>query len=87
VSLVLCSSAHVVVDTIKQAEDGNGLIVRMYEAYGQRGPVTLAFARPIRRAILCNLIEENGEDLRTEGKSLTLSLTPYQLRSLRVELL
>jgi len=38
--------SHIVVETVKPAEDGNGLIVRLYEAHNQRGGGTLSFAIP-----------------------------------------
>ena len=31
-SLVACDRGHVVIETVKQAEDGNGVIVRLYES-------------------------------------------------------
>ncbi|HEY0602931.1 MAG TPA: glycoside hydrolase family 38 C-terminal domain-containing protein, partial [Herpetosiphonaceae bacterium] len=57
-AFVHCDAAHVMLDTIKTAEDGDGVIVRVYEAHNQRGPVTLTFAQPIRDVEECNLLEE-----------------------------
>ena len=42
-SFLRVESDHVVVETIKTADDGDGLIVRMYEAHNQRGQVRLDF--------------------------------------------
>ncbi|WP_232282817.1 glycoside hydrolase family 38 C-terminal domain-containing protein [Roseiflexus sp. RS-1] len=39
------------VETIKTADDGDGLIVRMYEAHNQRGQVCLDFGRPVESAV------------------------------------
>ncbi|HEY0735329.1 MAG TPA: alpha-mannosidase [Herpetosiphonaceae bacterium] len=60
-AFVRCDAAHVMLDTIKSAEDGDGVIVRVYEAHNQRGPVTLTFAQPIRDVEECNLLEETEE--------------------------
>jgi alpha-mannosidase len=65
-----CDAAHVMLDTIKTAEDGDGVIVRVYEAHNQRGSVTLTFARPIRDAQACNLLEET-EEPRTKSQEPT----------------
>lgn len=83
-SLVRCDAPHVVVDTVKGAEDGGGLIVRVYEAYNQRGPVTLSFARELAGVWECNLMEEDEAPLEGRGEAFTFEITPYQIRSFRV---
>jgi alpha-mannosidase len=85
-SLVACSAANVVVDTVKAAEDGDGFIVRMYEAYNQRGTARLTFARPVKAACECNLLEENGATITVEGDTLELEIKPYQVRSIRIRM-
>ena len=40
------------------AIDGRGLIVRLYEGHGSRGPATLTFAHPVAWAEECNLLED-----------------------------
>ena len=39
---------NVVIETVKQAEDGNGIIVRLYETQRKRGPVVLTAGFPVR---------------------------------------
>lgn len=85
-SLVNCSTSNVIVDTVKAAEDGDGLIVRLYEAYNQRGPARLTFAYPLHAAWECNLLEVNESALEIEGYSLDLVVTPYQVRTLRIRI-
>ncbi|MHB9032940.1 MAG: alpha-mannosidase, partial [Anaerolineae bacterium] len=83
-SLVACSAAHVIIDTVKKAEDGDGFIVRMYEAYNQRGKVHLRFAKPLSAAWECNLLEENHKALAVADNTIELAIAPYQVLSLRV---
>ena len=52
-------SRNVVIETIKRAEDGNGIIVRLYESQRQRGPVPLTCGFPVAGAWRTNLLEEN----------------------------
>ena len=41
-SLLSVDAPHVVIDTVKTAEDGSdALVVRLYEAWGRRGPATV----------------------------------------------
>jgi alpha-mannosidase len=83
-SFVTCSAPHVVVDTVKTAEDGDGLIVRVYEAHNQRGIATLTFNAPIKGAELCNLLEERSGDVDIDGNSLRFAIKPFEIVTLRV---
>jgi len=83
-SLLCCDAPHVVVDTVKGAEDGHGIIVRVYEAHNQRGRVTLTFAHALADVWECNLMEENEAPVATEGQACSFAITPYQIRSFRV---
>lgn len=83
-TLVESDSPNVVIETIKRAEDGNGIIVRLYEAHRQRGPVTLRTHFPLEGAWLTNLLEENVEALQVETGICVLNVTPYQIITLRL---
>ena len=85
-SLVRSSRPNVIVETVKRAEDDDSLIVRVYEAYNQRGAATLTFATGIASAEEVNLIEERVGPVEHEGQTLRFFITPYQIRSFRVRL-
>jgi len=85
-SLVAVDRENVLVDTVKLAEDGGDLIVRVYEGNNQRGSVTLRFGSKIEAAWECNLLEEPEEQLTPNGDSLTFFIKPYQVRTFRVRL-
>ncbi|HOE65839.1 MAG TPA: glycoside hydrolase family 38 C-terminal domain-containing protein [Candidatus Hydrogenedentes bacterium] len=75
---------HVILETIKCAEDSDAIIVRLYEAYGQRGYVTLRFARAPKRMFECDLLEENDMPLDVKDNAVELYMTPYKICSLKV---
>jgi alpha-mannosidase len=81
------SEEHVVLETLKKAEDTNSLILRLYEAHGRRGAFNLQSAPPIRAAALCNLLEEEQTELSTEtAGTLRIEITPFQLQTVRLDL-
>jgi alpha-mannosidase len=82
--LVQVDSSHVVIETIKQAEDGNGLIVRLYESERRRGKVALDAGFDVAEARIVNLLEEDIEPVELESYGLTLDLKPYQIITLRL---
>ena len=74
-----------IVETVKQAEDGQGLIVRLYESQRRRGPVVLRTAFPIARAWETNLLEENETELSVTGSQVRVDIKPFQIMTLRLE--
>jgi alpha-mannosidase len=48
-----------VLDTIKPAEEGDGVVVRLYDPYGQRGKAVLKTKLPFTRACKSNILEDN----------------------------
>lgn len=83
--LVTASEANVVIETVKRAEDGNGVIIRLYESHRKRGKVSVRFAFPAANAWITNLLEEAESALVVEDGSVSLDLRPYQIVTLRVQ--
>ncbi|MEO7018800.1 MAG: glycoside hydrolase family 38 C-terminal domain-containing protein, partial [Ktedonobacteraceae bacterium] len=77
---------HIVIDTIKPAEDGQGLIVRLYEAHNQRGHATLTFATPLLSAEECNLLEEPLGEVQHQEHTLSFQVKPFEIKTFRVRL-
>ena len=71
-------------ETIKGAEDGNGLIVRFYESQRSRSKVRLYLGFELGSAWRTNLLEENQTELAPNGKTLTLFVRPYEIVTLRL---
>jgi alpha-mannosidase len=73
-----------IVETIKQAENGQGIIVRGYECSRQRGWLTFKTGFALAGAYLCNLLEENQEPIVVDGSELKLYVKPFQIVTLRL---
>ena len=83
-SLVAVDVPNVVIETAKQAEDGQGLIVRLYENERCRGPVALRAGFPLAGAYRCNLLEEDKAPLVVAQNAVHFSVKPYQIVTLRL---
>ncbi len=85
--LVTCRhNGSAVVDTVKAAEDGAGVVVRVYEAHGNRQEVILTLDNAISRVEEVNILEEPCADthLTFAAGELKFGLRPYQVRSFRL---
>ena len=74
----------VIIETVKQAEDGNGLILRLYEAAGAGTRVELSCGFDLGAAEATNLIEEDPVPLRVSGNALALDFGPFEIRTIRL---
>ena len=84
-SLVKLSSSSVFVEAIKQAEDGDGWIVRLYEATGADVDCMVTLGLPTTTASVVNLMEEHIDSVDVQDNTLALSFRPYEIISLRLK--
>ena len=76
--------AGLVLDTIKRAEDGSALVLRLYEAHGGRGTGRVRLAGGVVAARRANALEDPGEPLLVEDGEIVLPYRPFELITLRV---
>jgi alpha-mannosidase len=83
-SLVSVDAENVVIETVKQAEDGAAMIVRLYETQRRRGVATLTVGVPIEAAWRTNLLEETSTALEVRDNQVRLMVKPYEIVTLRL---
>ena len=84
-SLVSIDKPNIIIETVKRAEDGDGIIVRLYESQRKRGPVQLRLGFAVGSAWETNLLEENQSELSVENDSIHLNVKPYQIMTIRLK--
>ncbi|HZX56354.1 MAG TPA: glycoside hydrolase family 38 C-terminal domain-containing protein, partial [Ilumatobacteraceae bacterium] len=73
------------ITAVKHADDGSGdLIVRMYEACGDRVVTTARTPSPIGAAFRCNLMEEPDSGIECSDGIVSLTLLPFEIVTLRL---
>lgn len=77
-------NGHAVIETIKQAEDGNGIIVRLYEASRRRETAILKVPWPLKSATITNLLEDDQQSLDIQNNEVRIDLTPFQIVTVRL---
>ncbi len=84
-SFAQLDAEHVMIETVKRAEAGDGWIIRLYEYQQQRNNrVSIRFGQPLVRAVVCNLLEETEAELACHGQSLFFSIRPYEIKTFKV---
>jgi alpha-mannosidase len=73
-----------VLDTVKRAEDGDGLVLRLYEAHGGRGCGRVSLDRPLRSARRANLLEEPVGEAEVRDGAVLVPFRPWEIVTLLV---
>ncbi|MGI6536800.1 MAG: alpha-mannosidase [Caldicoprobacterales bacterium] len=75
---------NVIIDTIKWAEDGRGIIMRVYESEGIRGKTGIHLSDPAAEVIECNLMEEDESVIGRNTSSFEFFIKPFEIKTFRV---
>jgi alpha-mannosidase len=82
--LAVAAGEGIVISSVKLAHDRSGdLIVRVYEAQGRRGSGTVTVSGGYGAGRTVSLIEDEGADAVPGGSTVSVSLTPFEVRTLR----
>ncbi|MBQ8388102.1 MAG: alpha-mannosidase [Clostridia bacterium] len=84
-SVLTVDRDNVVCETVKQAEDSEDVIVRLYEAQNIRGRAKVTFGLPVKRVTLCDLMENELATLPVENNSVTLDVKGFEIVTLKLE--
>lgn len=84
-SLVSCDSDNIIIETVKQSENGKGIIVRLYDAWGGKSMPTLNFGFGIKKIHLCDMLE-NPLEVISQSNSVTLNVRNFEIITLLIEI-
>ena len=85
-SLMQIDAPNVIIDAVKAAEDGSSdVIIRMYECKHAATDAVLTLNIPAAKVCLCDLLENEGEQLQVENGKVKLTLRGFEVKTLRVK--
>lgn len=76
-------AGEVIIEAVKPAEDGNGIIMRLYEPYGRTVTAALTFDHSYRHIAETDLLENTVEALPA-GNGLQRVVKPFEIVTLRL---
>ncbi len=85
-SFITLSDEKVMIDAVKQAQDNNGIIIRVYETSAHSGDVTLSLPFNIKYAAECNMMETDEKKIEFTGKSLSFGIKPFEVKTFRIKI-
>lgn len=76
---------NVILQALKLAEDGNGVIARFYETEGRK--VSVSWKGPLtpKTAAICNMVEQPSGPAAVKGGAVEFEIAPWQVVTIRLE--
>jgi alpha-mannosidase len=78
-------SGSVILDTVKKAEDDDGIILRLYESSGADGSAEIVFFKQPKTIHETDLMETPGQEHPANEKSLSLTFKKFEIKTLKVK--
>lgn len=83
-SFASVDASNVIMETVKNAENGEGTIIRMYESENAYTKTKLTVNADFRKAFICNLLEETESEASVNGNVVEVVLKPYEIVTVKV---
>ncbi len=84
--LLTVDDPNVIVEAVKQAESGEGFIVRLYEAGRGGRKARITFGLPVKAVSQTNLLEEEPEAIEVSNNAVEVAFAPFEVKTLHITL-
>lgn len=83
-SFIAPENENVVIETVKKAEDGDGIIVRMYESFNKRTSTVIHTGFDFEKVTLCDMMENDIKTIKTKERSIPITLKPFEIVTIKI---
>lgn len=83
-SFASADKPNVIIDTVKRAEDSDDIIVRLFESENKTTDVNVKFAANVKKVVLCDLMENELEDLPVKDGVISIRVKPFEIVTLKI---
>lgn len=84
-SLISIDKENCIIEAVKKAEQGDGVIVRLYEYMNRRESVEVKTVREISKVCECDLTENSIETVEHHGNSFKFTIKPYEIKTYMID--
>lgn len=85
-SLISIDKKNIIIETIKEVEDGKGIIVRMYECENALTKAHVSLGLKASSITECNLIEEGDTPVAPNGDGFNIEIKPYEIKTFKINI-
>ncbi len=85
-SLIRSSNSNVIIEVVKQAEDGKGVVVRAYESCGGCASTQFELGVSVMNVHEVDLMENNPQEMEATATSFACEFKPFEIKTFYLEL-
>ena len=78
------SHENVILETVKAAEDGRGMILRMYESHNTTTNAVLRLHAAPKSVYECDLMENDETPVALRDREIAFTIKPYEIKTFRI---
>lgn len=82
-STASCDAENIVVETIKKAEDSDGVILRLYDSFDTKTDAVITVGFDFEKAYVCDLMENEIFELEKCGRSVNVRVGNFEIVTLK----
>jgi len=83
-SFVKSDKPNIIVETVKKCENDDSIIVRFYDAYNMFSNVNLTFGANIKKAFLCDMLENEQNELELSDNTINLDVKNFEIVTVKI---
>lgn len=83
-SLVQAEAENIVLEVVKQAEDSEDMVLRLYECWGRRTKTKLSWSFPVKEVWECDLLEQKEAGIAAEGDGISMMFQPFEIKTVKL---
>ncbi len=77
-------ASHIIVSALKKAEEGEGLIVRLYEIHGESTTVNVTLSNIYKEVQRVTIMEQEKEGIPIKNNQIQVKFRPHEIITLRL---
>ncbi len=83
---IASNDRNIIIEAVKKAEDSEAIIVRAYEAHNARGVAEIYCSKPLRRAALCDMMENELQTVDIADGGIRFAYKPFEILTFKLEI-
>lgn len=77
---------NIITDTVKLAENKDGIIVRLYESQNIKQNINIEFGVDVKKVYICDMLENIEKQIEVKNNRISLPVSNFEIVTLKVEL-
>jgi alpha-mannosidase len=82
--MVSVDRENIFIESVKEAEDDETIIVRLYDAFNTTTKATVKFGFDVAKVETATILEESESEVAVNNNSVTLTVKPFEIVTLKV---